>query len=339
MDKKFQPQGSDPAVAQPPKAGAYRISSTRQKSPRHCLLPNRMEIAYQARAEVDFFYKDIFEKEIYLKHGINLADEDCIFDVGANIGLFTLFAHQKCRNVRIYAFEPAPPLFEILRLNTSRYGVNVKLFNCGLSNENKTAAFTFYPNSSGMSSFYADRQEEKEALWAIMENQLHQGMAGMERVMRYADELLEERLKSETYDCCLKTVSEVIDEEQISFIDLLKVDVQKSELDIVAGIKEADWPKIKQLVIEVHDIDGRLQQVRSLLQAQGYEVAVEQDEHYHHSILYNLFARRKDRMPAPPRVEGNQLSPAALQQFQERARKQEEALHRRKHLLEQRKKS
>ncbi len=303
MDKKFQPQASDPAVAQPPTAGAGRISPTGPNRSRFCRLPNRMEIAYQARAEVDFFYKDIFEKEIYLKHGINLADDDCIFDVGANIGLFTLFAHQKRRNVRVYAFEQAPPLFEILRLNTSRYGVNVKLFNCGLSNENKTAAFTFYPNSSGMSSFYADRQEEKEALRAIMENQLHQGMAGMERVMRYADELLEERLKSQTYECRLRTVSEIIAEEQVSLIDLLKIDVQKSELDIVAGIKEADWPKIKQLVVEVHDIEGRLQQVQSLLEAQGYEVAVEQDEHYQHSILYNLFARRKGRLPAPPRAD------------------------------------
>jgi FkbM family methyltransferase len=306
---------------------------------RRFVLPNRMEIAYQSRAEVEFFYQDIFEKQIYLKHGVILSEGDCIFDVGANIGLFTLFAHQKCRGLKVYAFEPAPPLFEILRHNVSRYAVNTRLFNCGLSNEEKTAAFTFYPNSSGMSSFYADQREEKEALRAIMVSQLQQGMEGMERVMRYADDLLEERLKSQTYNCRLRTASEIIREEQVERIDLMKVDVQKSELDVMGGIREADWPKIKQIVVEVHDIGGRLRQMKDLLEARGYRVAIEQDAHYRDSILYNLFAIRSGPMAGPDPGRSNQLTAAAVKQIHDRARKQQEAAHRSKQLLAQRNKA
>ena len=300
---------------------------------RHFVLPNQMEIAYQSRAEIEFFYQDIFEKQIYLKHGVTLSDGDCIFDVGANIGLFSLFAYQQCKEARIFAFEPAPPLFEILRHNLARNGVNASLFNCGLANEEETAAFTFYPNSSGMSSFHADQREEKEALHEIMINQLQQGVAGMEQVMRYADDLLEERLKSQTYECRLRTVSEIIREEQIERIDLMKVDVQKSEMDVIAGISEDDWPKIKQIVIEVHDLKGRLQQMKDLLEARGYAIVVEQDAHYRDSILYNLYAKRNSRPEPSP-----QLNPLTVKQISDRAQKQKEAL-RMKQLLARRNKS
>lgn len=311
-------------------AGAAKGPGT---SLRRCTLPNDMEIAFQSRAEVAFFYEDIFEKRIYLRHGVTLYDGARILDIGANIGFFTLFAHRNFRNVRVYAFEPAPPLFEILRANTALHGVDAKLFNCGLAAESKTATFTFYPNSSGMSSFYADEGEEKEALRAILVNQWERGVAGMDQVMRHADDLLAERLKSQTYQCRLRTVSEVIAEEKLAHVDFMKVDVQKSELDILAGIAVEDWPKIKQIVIEVHNIEGRLGEIQELLRQRGYQVAVEQDDHYQNSNTYNLFARRTGTLV------GSHLAPGAGERIRERARRQEEALSRNKQLLERKKKS
>ncbi len=54
-------------------------------------LPNGLLIAYQSRGELAHFYEDIFEKHVYLRNGITLEQGDTVFDVGANIGLFTLF--------------------------------------------------------------------------------------------------------------------------------------------------------------------------------------------------------------------------------------------------------
>jgi FkbM family methyltransferase len=292
--------------------------------PRRYVLPNGMEIAYQSRAEVEFFFHDIFEKQIYIKHGIDLKNGDCVFDIGANIGFFTLFAHLRARNIRIYAFEPAPPLFEILSENVARHGVNARLFNSGISDRSRMASFTFYPNSSGMSSFYADEHEEREALTAIMRNQLQQGVAGMDRVMRHAGALLDERLKAVAYECQLRTISEIIREENVGVIDFLKIDVQKSELDVLRGIATDDWPKIRQIVIEVHDFDGRLNEISGMLERNGYTVAIEQDDHYENSILYNLFARRLD---AP--LETRQLDEDLRRQMEERAKRQGAAISRR----------
>jgi hypothetical protein len=93
MDNKIQPRES---VAN--SQGEFSEITTQ----RRCKLPNNIEIAYQSKVEAEYFYKDIFEKQIYLRNGITLKDGDCVFDVGGNIGLFTLFVHQQQKNITVY---------------------------------------------------------------------------------------------------------------------------------------------------------------------------------------------------------------------------------------------
>jgi amino acid adenylation domain-containing protein len=78
------------------------------------ILPNHLAIAHLNKNETDFLYKEIFEVRAYLKHGITIQDGDCIFDVGTNIGLFSLFAHLNGNHVKVYGFEPNPFVFEKL---------------------------------------------------------------------------------------------------------------------------------------------------------------------------------------------------------------------------------
>ena len=154
-------------------------------------LPNGLEVAYQSKAELMQFYDDIFEKRVYTRHGITLRDGDCVFDVGANIGLFTVFVALQAAGARIFSFEPAPPLFAILSANAAPYGERVALFECGLSRRAGSAELTFYPHSSGMSSFYPDAAEEKAALRTLIRNERAQGKEGLADLLRYEDELVE----------------------------------------------------------------------------------------------------------------------------------------------------
>src|SRR4051812_123923 len=96
-------------------------------------LPNGVRVVCQTRFELKHFYDDIFEKQVYVKNGITLADEACVLDVGANIGLFAIFIQERWPDSFVYSFEPAPPLFELLQKNVARYGSNVRCFNYGLS--------------------------------------------------------------------------------------------------------------------------------------------------------------------------------------------------------------
>ena len=87
--------------------------------------------------ETDYVYKEIFEDQCYLRHGIRLQDGDTVVDIGANIGLFSLFVMSRCKNPKIYAFEPAPVVYDLLKANCDAYGSNVRALNVGVSDRPK----------------------------------------------------------------------------------------------------------------------------------------------------------------------------------------------------------
>jgi FkbM family methyltransferase len=262
-------------------------------------LPNGMVIAHHGSFQTSVIYKEIFEDEMYLKHGISFNEGDCVFDVGANIGLFTLFVAQNCENVKIYAFEPIPPNFELLRTNLALQGVDAKLFECGLSSKDEVATFTFYPQAAGMSGHFANVEGGKRSTQAIVSDWLQRVVPGNDAAIlpeAELDQLLDEYFQAEQYSCRLRTLSDIIRENEIEQIDLLKIDVEGSEFDVLGGIREGDWQKIKQIVLEVHSRD-LLERITSLLEAHGYNVAVDESfaieqsrngSDVHVSMLYAL---------------------------------------------------
>jgi FkbM family methyltransferase len=284
---------SDAGVPSAETAAAPRARPT--PAPLRCRLPNGMEIAHQNEAETRHFYEDIFEHRSYVKHDIRIPKGAIVFDVGANIGLFTLFVHAEAKDARIYSFEPAPPLFELLRRNVAEHRVAAELLNVGLSDRERDAPFTFYPNSSGMSSFYADEAEEKHVLRTIIENQRRSGMADMDQVLSHSEELLGIRFEARSFTARLRRLSSVVRETGVERIDLLKVDVQKAELEVLEGIDEGDWPKIAQIVLEVHDIEGRVNHIAALLERRGFTITSEQDTLYVGTNIHNVYAVRKGR--------------------------------------------
>jgi FkbM family methyltransferase len=255
-------------------------------------LPNGMVIFHQNKSETDFVYDEIFQDQVYLKHGVTIQDGDCVFDVGANIGLFTLFVGQRCKNAVIYAFEPIPPVFESLQLNSELYDLSVIPFQCGLSDEAREDTFVFYPYVSVISGRYTETNDAHEVVKAFLLNQQEAGGTDTVLSEQMVNDLLEERLKAERYTCPVRPLSDVIREYNVERIDLLKVDVEKGELDVLSGIAESDWPKIRQLVVEVHDTDGRLELVTNLLSKHGYSLAIEQEKLLQRTGLYNVYARR-----------------------------------------------
>jgi len=257
------------------------------------VLADGTEIFHQSEAETRHFYHDIFELRSYVKHGIRIPDCGCVFDVGANIGLFTLFASRQARDVQLYTFEPAPPLFQILSRNVETHKVRAHLFNVGVSDRRRTAEFTFYPNSSGMSSFHADLNEEKDVLRALMKNQDKDAPPELEQLKQQSDELFDVRFAAQTFTCALLPLSEIFAQHAIAHVDLLKVDVQKCEHEVLAGLQDGDWAKIDQIVLELHDIDGRRAQLEALLRGRGYDVISEQDPLYAGTNIHNLYALRR----------------------------------------------
>src|SRR5262249_30049689 len=127
-------------------------------------LPNGLMIAHDGDVQFNTMdiYREIFDSKIYLRHGVALSDGDCVFDIGAHIGLFTLFAGQQCRDATIFAFEPIPPTFEALRANAAISSANVRLFNVGLGARSGVDTFSYYPRMTGVSGRVLAPEEHKK---------------------------------------------------------------------------------------------------------------------------------------------------------------------------------
>ena len=255
-------------------------------------LPNGMMVAHLNRTETDFLYREIYTAECYLQQGITINSGDCVFDVGANIGIFTLFAAHAAPDVEVYAFEPIPAVFEQLQLNTEIYNLKAKIFPLGLASETRSETFTYYPYVSVISGRFGSVEEETAVVKSYLLQQHAPDETTVELAENTVDDLLAERLESQQVTCQLTTLSQIIHQHQIEKIDLLKVDVEKSEQDVLKGICEEDWHKIKQLVIEVHDINGRLAEIKLLLEEHNYQVTVVRDSLLEATPLYSLYAKR-----------------------------------------------
>ncbi len=283
----------------PSKAQAYPIhalsrmdNDSRWDSVLRKSLPNGMVVGCLNSGETDFTYDEIFIEQTYLKHGVTLKPDATIFDVGANTGMFTLFSSQLCPQAKLFSFEPIPDVFQVLSFNAALYDVDVELCNFGLSDKAQEVTFTFYPYNSLISGRYGDLAEDLSDVKVYLHNQYKEDLAAGRLSSDEFDELLAERLQSVDVPCQLKTLSEVIEAHDVKVIDLLKLDVEKSEMDALKGLKDEHWPLVQQMIVEVHDIENRLEELQVLLADKGFSTHLGQETLLEGSPLYVIYAIR-----------------------------------------------
>ncbi len=280
---------------------AYLVPDRRRAAPVHGILrlvreglptgaklypmPNGMTVVGLNLPETVMLFREIFEDRCYARHGITLEDGGCIFDVGANIGMFSLFAAREWPGCSIFAFEPIPPVFAALQANARMFGLNAHLFACGLGARSGEAVLTHYRHATVLSGRFPGA-EDRDAVRAYLLSQ------NGDLPPAELEQLLAERLATETFTRPLQTLSGIIAAHGVTQIDLLKLDVEKSEADVLSGLDDSDWARVRHAVIEVHDLDGRLRLMVAQFEARGFHVEVEQDALLAATRIFNLYARR-----------------------------------------------
>ncbi|HEX7840787.1 MAG TPA: amino acid adenylation domain-containing protein [Kofleriaceae bacterium] len=266
-------------------------------------LPNGLAVFHHNRSETEFVYRELFEQDGYLRNGIVLGRNSCVFDVGANIGLFALFVALRAPGARVFAFEPIPPIHDTLKLNARLHGLDVEAFEVALGSTQGHARFAYYPNATIISGRFAEQAEDGEAVRRYLLARERGDIAESDLA-----DIVERRLGTQEFVCPIKTLSQVIRETGVGRIDLLKIDVEKSELDVLLGIEPEHWPLIRQVVIEVHGIADRAHRIRELLGSHGFEVVAEQDPLLSDTNIQNLYARR----PGAVRPAATPVAPEGL---------------------------
>jgi FkbM family methyltransferase len=248
------------------------------------------------------------EIESYFSNGIEVRSGETIFDVGANIGLFSLAAYERCaQDLRVFAFEPVGPIFELLCANVERNTTmgQIEALGFGLSSTPETVPFAYYPGAPVLSTAYPDEEADIRTIKETIRNSIMyldeaplalRWLSWVPETLRspILDYALQRTLRRQAVRCRMQTLSEFVRQREIKRIDLLKVDVEKAELDVLHGIENDDWGKIRQAVIEVHDVEDRLSTITALLCSHGLaNITVEQPVTNLNSNIFTVFATRR----------------------------------------------
>lgn len=289
-------------------------------------LPDGLLLHAPSVVEARLIHHEIFETEAYLKHGISLEDGACVFDVGANAGFFSVYLARRFRRLKLYAFEPMPRVFALLEKNAADHleAARAKLFQAGLGARRQSLVFRFDPgttfnSSAAVESLEASTRRDAGLFdWARaliadgargghLSPLLARGLLALLRtpligavtlgalgLVALPMELVK-RLRRRSVTAEVWPLSDVLRDEQIERVDLLKIDVEGAEWDVLMGVVDGDWPKIRQLVIEVHDAHGRVARIESFLRERGYEVVVDREDWAVHELLgiHTVYARRR----------------------------------------------
>ena len=270
-------------------------------------LANGMRVACLQKHEVHLVNLEI---ESYFSNGIRIGPGDTLFDVGANIGLFSLAASERCNHdLRIFAFEPVKEIFDLLHINIEHNArlAQIEALGFGLSFEAKPVQLAFYPRAPVLCTAYPDEAADIKVMKEVVLNKimyLNEAPLALQYLRWFPKRLrrcivqfaLEQTLRPKIVTCSMQTLSGFVRSRGIDRIDFLKIDVEKAELDVLAGIEAEDWLKIRQVAVEVHEIQDRLRTVTSLLTQQGFdEIAISQPPTLQNSNISVVFATRTQR--------------------------------------------
>lgn len=248
------------------------------------LLPDGTPWLCPRKADTMMVWREIFDDGVYAEAASNVPPFGTIIDVGAHTGLAALYFSRNIDSPRIFAFEPAAELYKCLSINLRRYVDVAKAYRLALGNDPGVRPFTYYPDAPSQSGIYADAFGDREATMAYLSNN---GVAKGD-----AEYLSAEVHTPRTEFVNVVTLSSMFSDRELAVIDLLKIDVERAELDVLEGIADYDWCRIRSVIMEVHNENSRLYRCESLLRSRGYTVIVEQVPWLANSRLFNVVATR-----------------------------------------------
>ena len=240
------------------------------------VLPDGRTIHCVNPYEVDFSAHEIFSEDVSA-YGLDMPPDGIYVDVGANIGLFSLYLAGKCPQATVYAFEPMPAAFAALKLNVAEFAPSVAPFLLGLGASPGVVEFDYYPAITALSTC---RKETGIELAGGIRKLLYSAAPGeaigqiLDKTgateLREGADFAERLFRVEKVQAKIDTLSNQIAALEIERIDLLKIDTEGNENDVLAGIAEADWPKIRQLLVEVHLGKDELERIVEDLGRRGF---------------------------------------------------------------------
>lgn len=195
--------------------------------------------------ELIFIHPDVpFIKEIIAQRsynnmpGFEIDDGDIVVDLGANVGVFSLYSALMDPHGKILAVEPEVRNFQFLLEN-----VEVNKFS------NVTCERLAISNSSGKMSLYLDKPG--------------------------SNSLIQKSSAQRVQVCESICIEKLLEKNSISEVDFLKIDIEGSEY---AVFEDVGWlSRVKKIAMEVH-LPGDPNMIADRLKENGFKVVIKNTE-------------------------------------------------------------
>lgn len=212
-----------------------------------CHLRNGISVEVRGGTDDRHVIFEVFVEQVY---PVALSGEKVVVDIGAHIGCFTALAAE--RGARVLSFEPLPANFAILERNVKRNNIrNVQLFQSAVSSKYETRALY------------------------LPDNDAHTGRSSLQ-VARDARRI----------EVSCLPLDDVIRENRLQCIDLLKIDCEGGEYEILFAASMESLKMVQSIVIENEPITyqalgGDRESLIKHLRTAGF--IVESRNHYLHA--------------------------------------------------------
>lgn len=171
-----------------------------------------------------------------------IPSDSVIVDIGANIGMFSLYAATAAKRNKVYAFEPMPQTYSLLQKNVidNHLGRVIKTVPFGIWKKEGTIKL-YLANTSPFHSIY------------------------------------QESRKGKTVDIKVVSLAEGFKRNRITRCDLMKIDCEGAEYDILYNAPDNTLKSIREIRLEYHDLKDsgdthNFSSLRSFLEKKGFRM-------------------------------------------------------------------
>jgi len=199
-------------------------------------LNNKTQYIIRPKTIDQHIINEIYMDKIYNPKGFEIKSTDTVLDIGAQIGIFSIYAAKKAKKGQVLSFEPTKENFSMLKENVEINKLqNVKVFRQAVGNKNGKLKIYLEHNTGGHT---------------IINN-------GKNFI--------------EATQICLDSI---IKEQKLNQIDFLKLDCEGSEYSILFNTKIENLKKIKKISMEYHKLDKtkNAETLKTFLEKNGFQV-------------------------------------------------------------------
>jgi FkbM family methyltransferase len=202
---------------------------------------------------------EIWGNNVYENPPLKIDKDDTVVDIGAHKGYFATYASAKASKGNVYAFEPIPNNFALLKKNISvNRCKNVYVYSFGIAK--KKGKIYLYENPNNSSGFTLVKEAFKDFSVTVKSTSIK-----------------------------VISLKDVFTRCKIKKIDFLKMDCEGAEFEILLNTPSYLFNKINKISMEYHQLHTfRIKTLINFLKKNGYNIKTDSSQ----GVIGMLYAHR-----------------------------------------------